>query len=187
MVARQVQYSVNMMAANLIANGLSRWYNPVWWFINGYYRIFLRITLGASRLQEILADRIATLAYGIQNFSTGLTAIIRADLEFDFKINSEVAAAQNARRGLNNLYALPELEDATPLEQKLSEMMARPSSPYDSHPAPRERLALIKRIQTAGFFDEDPRPACALLPDASQLQAEVTAEIEERLRAQNIL
>jgi hypothetical protein len=38
--------------------------NPAWWFATGFYRIFLRVSQGAARLQEILADRRAAEAYG---------------------------------------------------------------------------------------------------------------------------
>ncbi len=56
-----VQRSLHSMARNLAAAGLATWYNPAWWFVNLYNRIFLRITLGASRLQEILAGRLALI------------------------------------------------------------------------------------------------------------------------------
>lgn len=185
--ARQVQFSVYTMGYRLAASGLARWYNPAWWFVNGYYRIFLRITLGASRLQEVLADRIAVLSYGIQDMVDGLKHVIHKDLEFGQQVNVEIERARAARTGLNNLYTLPPVPDPAPLEQKLAEIMGKPSSPYDSHPAPRDRLALIQRIKVSGFFDHDPRPAWDLIPDAIRLQEETTAKIEERLRQQDAL
>ena len=56
-LARWVRASIYRMAYNLAVSGQARWYNPAWLFINGFHRGFLRITQGASRLQEILADR----------------------------------------------------------------------------------------------------------------------------------
>ncbi len=185
--ARQVRFSVNMMAQRLIYSGQARWYNPAWWFVNGYYRIFLRITLGASRLQEILADRIAVLSYGIQDMVDGLTHIIRKGLEFNFQVNEEIERAQNEKSGLRNLFALPPVKDPASVEQKIKELMGRPSSVYDSHPAPRDRIALIQQIKVSGFFDYDPRPAWDLIPNASRLQEEFTANIEKQLRQRDVL
>jgi hypothetical protein len=73
------------------------------------------------------------------------------------------------------------------LNKKLSEVMARPSSHYESHPSPQERLTLIEQIKTSGFFDESQRPAWDLIPNASQLQEDITIEIEAKLRQQEIL
>jgi Zn-dependent protease with chaperone function len=169
------------MALTLAANGIARWYNPVWWFITGYYRIFMRITLGASRLQEMLADRVAAMSYGTRTLTTGLQTFFRSSLEFRLKIDAEVEEAKAAGRHLNNLYALPNLLDPGPLEKKLAEVMSHPPSPYDSHPAPRQRLALIERIPASGYFDEDPRPAWDLIPDANKIQEEATAQIDKQI------
>jgi len=59
--ANLVQRSLHSIAHNLASAGLTTWYNPAWWFVNIYNRIFLRITLGASPLQEMLADRLALI------------------------------------------------------------------------------------------------------------------------------
>jgi Zn-dependent protease with chaperone function len=170
------------MAVTLAANGIARWYNPVWWFITGYYRIFMRITLGASRLQEMLADRVAAMSYGTRALTSGLQTFIRTSLEFNLKVNAEVKEAKAVGRSLNNLYSLPNLLDPGPLEKKLAEVMAHPPSPYDSHPAPRQRLTLIERIPAGGYFDDGPRPAWDLIPNASQIQEEATSQIEAQIR-----
>jgi hypothetical protein len=39
----------------------------------GEQLLFLRVTLGASCLQEILADRYAASVYGVRDFVDGLT------------------------------------------------------------------------------------------------------------------
>jgi Zn-dependent protease with chaperone function len=176
-----------MIAYGLAASGQATWYNPAWWFVNGYNKIFLRITLGASRLQEILADRFAALAYGIRNLTGGLTHLIRQAVEFNLQVDSEVKQAQDQQRGLHNLYILPAVPDTAVLDKKLSEIMARPFSPYDSHPAPQERLALIQQIKTNGFFDESQHPAWELIPNARQLQEDITREIEAKLYQRQIL
>jgi Zn-dependent protease with chaperone function len=142
----------------------------------------MRITLGASRLQEMLADRVAAMSYGTRALTSGLQTFIRTSLEFNLKVNAEVKEAKAVGRSLNNLYSLPNLLDPGPLEKKLAEVMAHPPSPYDSHPAPRQRLTLIERIPAGGYFDDGPRPAWDLIPNASQIQEEATSQIEAQIR-----
>jgi Zn-dependent protease with chaperone function len=185
--ANQVRYSIYMIAFGLAVSGQATWYNPAWWFVNGYNKIFLRITFGASRLQEILADRFAATAYGIHNLKNGLTHLIRQAVEFDLQVSSEINQAQAQQRGLNNLYALPPIQDRTAIDKKISEIMARPSSAYDSHPSPQERLSLIDLVPITNYFDENKRPAWELIPDSEQIQEKFTREIEAKLRQQDIL
>ena len=186
-LAWQVRLSVYTLAYNLASRGLARWYNPVWWFVNGYYRIFLRIIFGATRLQEILADRFAVLAYGVRNLTSGLQQIVRQNLAFDTQVNAEVKQAQSEHRGLHNLYALPPVQDVASFEKSLAEVMAKPGSAYDSHPSLKERIALAERIKVSGYFEEDWRPAWDLIPGAAQLQMEITTIVDGNLRQQKIL
>jgi Zn-dependent protease with chaperone function len=138
-------------------------------------------------LQEILADRFAAMAYGIRNLTGGLNHLIRQAVEFDLQVAAEVEQARSQQRSLNNLYALPPVQDTGAIDKKITEIMARPSSPYDSHPVPQERMALIENIKTSGFFDESQHPAWELIPDASRLQETITREIEANLRQRDIL
>jgi hypothetical protein len=117
----------------------------------------------------------------------GLTHIIRKNVEFGFQFNEEVERAREARDSLHNLYELPPVKNSSEMEKQLAELMGRPSSPYDSHPAPRDRIALIQQINVRGFFDYDLRPAIDLIPNAGRIQEEFTANIEERLRQQDVL
>jgi Zn-dependent protease with chaperone function len=180
-LAPLVQRSLFTIARNLASSGLATWYNPAWWFVNIYNRIFLRITLGASRLQEILADRFAALAYGTHNLAGGLEQLIRQDLTFAFQLDAEVKQAAEQRRGLHNLYTLPPVADAVALEKALAENMSRQSSAYTSHPAPHDRLALIECIKTEKSPDDDPRPAWDLIEHAGRLQEEATTLLGKRL------
>ena len=49
-------------------SGAAGWYNPAWLFVNGFFRVFLRVSQGASRLQEVMADRWAAFCYGSEAF-----------------------------------------------------------------------------------------------------------------------
>lgn len=180
-LVRQVHVSLHRMAYGLAAGGQARWYNPAWLFINGYNRIFLRVTLGASRLQEILADRYAAMAFGVQNLIDGLRHIIHQSLVFDTKAQTEIQAAVEEGRDLQNLYALPPVkgeEQLAQLEEREAAVMDRPTSPYDSHPAPKDRIALLERLETSGEVEGDGGPVWALLPERKALQAEMTGIIQ---------
>lgn len=184
-LARQVRISMNQMAFGLAVSGQAHWYNPAWLFVNGFNRVFLRITLGASRLQEVLADRYAAATYGVETFISGLRHIIRQSLAFNAQAAHEVKNAQEEGRELRNLYTLPPLEDEErirQLQEKLNELMERPTSPYDSHPAPTERVALLEQIEVVGQAEHSSAPAWDLLPNVERLQEEMTTVVEERVR-----
>ena len=179
--AQRVKLSINQLAMRLAMAGQARPYNPAWLFVNGFYRIFLRITLGASRLQEILADRYAALAYGSEELISGLKHLMRQSLIFAMQVDHEIGDARATKRDLANLYALPPLDTGAgreELEIRLGKAMVRPTSPYDSHPAPKDRLDLLAAIpaRTPSYAATD--PAWDLLPDASALQGEMTAKIQ---------
>lgn len=182
-LAHQVQASVHHMAYVLAASGQAHWYNPAWLFVKGFGRIFMRVTLGASRLQELLADRYAAMAYGARNFTSGLAQFIRQDLTFHMQVEHEITTASQRRRRLQNLYTLPPLRDGEEQEQleaRMVERMSRPTSAYDSHPAPRQRIALLEQLQVPDQAEADPQPAWELLSNAAQLQAEMMDVMQER-------
>jgi Zn-dependent protease with chaperone function len=189
--ARQVLVSVRMMGMGLAMNGLATWYNPAWWFVNGFHRIFLRITLGASRLQEILADRYAALAYGAQNFIDGLKHVIRQSVTFDFLVTDEIKGALYQNIPLKNLYNLPApqtSEAQTQVETAIHEALNKPTGAYDSHPSLHDREALVLKIQAApaAVYWDDPEPAWDLLQDVEGLKQEMTTVVQRDVDRQRL-
>ena len=180
-LAGLVRASLHQMAYSLAATGQARWYNPAWLFVNGFYRIYLRITLGASRLQEILADRYAAAAYGAGNLISGLQHLIHQELAFGAGVSSEIEESREQDRELRNLYTLP-LVGGGDLPQEVAdaeaEILSWPTSPYDSHPAPRDRIELLARLGAHDREDEDPEPVWDLLENPESLQAEMTELVE---------
>lgn len=179
-LARQVRFSMNRMAYGLAINGLARWYNPAWLFVNGFNRVFLRVTLGASRLQEILADRYAALAYGVENFINGLTHVVRQSLLFGANVNHKADLAARSGASLPNLYVPVALPDPLmeQLEAKIGEEMGRPTSVYDSHPSPQERIGLLRQLEVVSEVAESQEPVWDLLADAEKLQNEMIAIVQ---------
>jgi len=187
-LAYRVNAAVQLMAYSLAAGGQARWYNPVWLFLNGFHRLFTRITRGASRLQEVLADRYAAIAYGARGLITGLTQFIRQSLAFHVQAGREIDAALDQGQGLPNLFALPSPRDdelREQLEAEIVKEMSRSTLPYDSHLAPGERIALLERMEADGPPVENATPVWDLMADAEALQAEmmqvIKGNVEQRL------
>jgi len=63
--------------------------NAAFHFPRVYNFIFRRISHGATRLQEILADRVAAQIYGAPAFEGGLRHVIRRSLEFEAAARTE--------------------------------------------------------------------------------------------------
>lgn len=182
-LAFQVYASLTQIAEGLIRSGAALIYNPVWWFVMAYQRIFLRVTLGASRLQEVLADRYAAIAYGSQNFIDGLQSVIRQSISFPLRADVEIRKSLELKQSVNNLYDLPLDSDLQgELQKQLDDAMNRPTTQYDSHPAPHERISLIERMHIPLSPVLDNRlPALSLFPNPEELQREMTAELMEKV------
>jgi Zn-dependent protease with chaperone function len=183
-----VRRSILHSAVGIANAGAAGWYNPAWLFLNGFYKVFLRISQGASRLQEILADRWAARCYGAANFERGLRHVIAADLRFDAHADATLREIIDARKRLQNLYgyALTQpASDEASIERQVEDAINEPPSPYDSHPRPADRFRWAKGIATkadAGVIDE--RPAWALFGDRAAIEERLTDVIRERVAAQ---
>jgi len=157
-----------------------RW-NIAFQFLRLYDFIFRRISHGATRLQEVLADRVAARHFGAKHFEDGLRHVVRRDIEFKASANSEIRSAVEAGRVLQNLYgprplAIPGLED------KIERALSRPTTEDDTHPGPSDRFRLVSRVVST-----NERSASGMLWDLfdnpSGLTAEMTAQIEARVKS----
>jgi Zn-dependent protease with chaperone function/tetratricopeptide (TPR) repeat protein len=182
-LAYLVYTSLTQIAEGLIRGGVALAFNPVWWFVMGYQRIFLRVTLGASRLQEVLADRYAAMAYGSQNFIDGLKSIIRESISFPLGADLEIRKSLELNRPISNLYVLPlDANLQGELQNKLDEAMNRQTSLYDSHPAPRERIGWIERMHIPySSFQDNQQLSLYLFPNPEDLQRELTADLMKQV------
>ena len=152
-VALRVTKDMVVFAYSMAAAGQAVWYNLAFQFLRAYHFIFRRITHGATRLQEILADRVAVYNYGARAFEEGLTHVIYRDAEFQHLAVREIDAAQAARRALENIYELPGAkggEAERDVETAFRESLGRATSEDDTHPAPSERFRLAPRVKAKG-------------------------------------
>jgi Zn-dependent protease with chaperone function len=183
-LAKRVDFSIHSIVVNLAGSGLAHWYNPAWLFVSGYYRIYKRITLGASRLHETLADRYAVIAYGKEDLIDGIRHVIHQQLVFLRQLDLEIKNAVEVGRDLNNVYSLPDIEEETEivkLKEAYESLLNRPTSPYDSHPAPIDRFRMIEQLEGIPQVQTDPSPAWDLIDDIANLQLKMTRVIQQRI------
>jgi Zn-dependent protease with chaperone function len=187
-LALAVRRSIQQMAMTLAGGGAAAWYNPAWLFVTGFHRIFLRVSQGASRLQEILADRWAARACGGRAFAEGLRHVIERSIRFDRHAQASLREVVEGERALANLYryapaaAVDEAAVAVELEQAL----AAPPSPYDSHPRPNDRIAWVGALAPAEPPGPDAsEPAWALFADREAVERQMTDEVRAVVERRN--
>ena len=112
--ALAVRRSILTMAMHLVRNRAASRLNPAWWFVNGFYSIFLRVSQGASRLQEVLADRWAAFAYGSEAFAHGLRHVVERSVRFDAHLRATLDEIVPKKEPLTNVYAFVPKEPVAP-------------------------------------------------------------------------
>lgn len=150
-IAFRVNSDMIKSAVAMAESGVAVWWNLGFHFLRLYHLIFRRISHGATRLQEVLADRVAVYHYGRQAFEDGLRHVIHRSTEFDYLATEEVNAAIANRRSLKNLYTLQmqesDLEGEMAIREAIQEALNRTTTDDDTHPAPAERFRLAEKIQ----------------------------------------
>jgi Zn-dependent protease with chaperone function len=183
--ALKVRNSVSATAYALAEGGAAAWYNPAWLFVNGFHRVFLRISEGASRLQEVLADRWAVFAYGADAFEAGLRHVVTRGVHFDAHVGATLKEVVDGQLPLTNLYTYQPAQPGDDVAATIEEALQRQSSAYDSHPSPAERFALVHALPRHGAAPDsgDDAPAWSLFDDVLELQRAMTAQVRDNVRA----
>jgi Zn-dependent protease with chaperone function/tetratricopeptide (TPR) repeat protein len=170
-VAIRVNNDMTKFAIALIESGHAVPWNVAFQFLRLYHFIFTRISHGATRLQEVLADRVAASKYSAEAFEQGLTHVIRRQVEFEDVTYWEVTNATKAHRDVQNLYELKVSEEKR-IEEKLHEALNRPTSEDDTHPSPVERFRYARRI-----LCNNELPAAGMVWDLFINREAITAEM----------
>ena len=178
-IAYQVELTMRHTAFALDQQGFANWTNPAWLFLNTFHKVFLRITQGASRLKEVLADRYAALAYSSDVFEESLKHLIWQDLMFREKLKIELKQADEEKRQILNFYTLPDPTDLSDVKKQFDEILEKKSSWYDSHPSPKERFMYIQNLKKFTGFP-DTRDLWSLFLDPEKLQVAVTRSVQSR-------
>jgi Zn-dependent protease with chaperone function/tetratricopeptide (TPR) repeat protein len=186
-LALSVRNSIARAAMHVAQGGAATWYNPAWHFLRGYYSIFLRISQGASRFQEAMADRWAAFAYGSAAFGNGLRHVISREVAFDSHTSMTLKEVIEEKRSLTNLYAYsPQTtEDPSQMEARVKEVLERETSLYDSHPAFAERIRWVEAISTMGNApaETEESDAWSLFADRAAIEREMTDIIRRNVEA----
>ena len=123
------------------------WWNIAFQFLRVYHFIFRRLSHGATRLQEVLADRVAAMKYGAAAFEDGLRHVIMRGAEFNAVASREISESMEASRAMANLYELPASESAD-IKAAADEALTRATTEDDTHPCPTDRFRYTQRITT---------------------------------------
>ncbi len=105
-VAIRVQNDMVKYFFALQAAGQNVWWNVAFQFLRLYNYIFMQISYGATRLQEVLADRVAARTYGPVAFQNGLTYVVKRSIEFNKYAGNEIDEANDSNRPYQNLYEM---------------------------------------------------------------------------------
>jgi tetratricopeptide (TPR) repeat protein len=151
-IALRVNAAMLNFADAIVRRGKIRWWDVAVHFLRLYHYLFRRLTFGASRLQEVLADRVAVASYGPSAFQEGLMHAIRRSIEFDLTVSKAIREAVRNSRPALAFYSqeeLPELGEREQVEATVRAILERPTNADDSHPSPQDRFALARRVATS--------------------------------------
>lgn len=183
-MALRVKNDIMKFARRMILSRQNTVWNLGFQFLRLYHRIFIRISHGASRLQEVLADWLASYHFGLKAFEEGLSHVVRRSIEFERLVNRELSEAISSKRSLLNLY---ELQDPDPaglvrtIDEEFQKAVHHETSEYDTHPSPAERFRLASRVtpkeeSTATGMVWD------LFSNREQLTSEMSSLVEAKLK-----
>lgn len=183
-VAMRVQRDMTNYYIALYNSGNASWWSIAFLFLKFYHFIFTRISAGATRLQEVLADRIAAETYGAQSFRNGLTFVVRRSIEFGMLANAEIKQAEEQKRSYSNFYELSEPDTIeSDLESEVQKSLNRKTSEQDTHPSPVDRFRYVEGI-TKRNPGNDTGTVHEFFPGWEELTVEMTGEIDKMIKEQ---
>jgi hypothetical protein len=168
---------------NLIATGRAKLWNPIWWMALATGAVFARATAGASRLQEVLADRFAIHAFGSEPFERALRCSVIAHVVAHELLDEVVGRAAVGLAADANLYAPLSRLDLRRRSPAIEAVLREDAESLSSHPTVRARVQLARRLHaSAPVAEGDDAPAWSLIPPRTDLEILVTARLLGELR-----
>lgn len=182
-IAFRINTDIFRTANSMAEGGTATFYNLGFQFLRLFHFLFRRITHGASRLQEVLADRVAAYHFGAQAFTDGLNHVIRREVEFNHVADKEINAALGANRAIQNLYELTVNEETAvkEIEDEFKSAVDRATTEDDSHPSPRDRFRYIESIRSAEVEPLNGE-VWDLFADRVAIKAEMNTLVEKLVR-----
>jgi Zn-dependent protease with chaperone function len=143
-----------------------------------YAKLFMRISQGVSRAQELAADRASVAIAGKQAHISGLERESRGGVLFQRFMSNEVEPLLKSGFRPDNLYVgfrdyTLELERRGALPSIDAMLKEQTTSPYDTHPALPERIAYAQKLEARALASDD-TPSITLLDNADAVQERIT-------------
>lgn len=187
-VAIRVQRGIYKFVVALAQSGYAVWWNIGFHFARLFDFLYRRLSLGAIRLQEVLADRVAIQLYGLDAFREGLSHVVRRSVEFGAAVDQEIGAALESRRVLANIYTLGPIQDPqtrAAVDTAIQRALLAETTEDDSHPSPKDRFRLGERIvgKPPATGADDSLDAWQLFRNPEALKEELNAPLAERVAA----
>lgn len=175
-IALRVNQDMMKFAVAMMYAGQAVWWNIAFQFLRLYDFLFRRISYGATRLQEVSADRAAVRLYGPGPFEEGLRHVIRRNIEFNHFAETEIKDAVQSGRALRNIYTLEPHEEKA-VDEEIETALNRATSEDDTHPSPIERFRLIRQVASSCKSDRS-GSVWELFSDRDTITQEMSSQIE---------
>ena len=180
-IALRVNQDMMKFAVAMVYAGQAVWWNIAFQFLKLYDFLFRRISYGAIRLQEVLADRAAARLYGREPFEEGLRHVIRRNIEFNHFADTEIKEALQSGRALQNVYALESHQEKA-IDEEIESALNRATSEDDTHPSPLERFRLISRVVSSSQSDRSGL-VWELFANRDTITQEMSSQIERMVHS----
>jgi Zn-dependent protease with chaperone function len=153
----------------------------------GYFKMFLRVSHGISRAQELAADEASVRVAGTKAHVDGLRREARGGVLFRVFLQSEVAPLVDAGFQPADFYKGFRITTKELGKQGLSksidrELATSETDPYDSHPALPERIAYAEGLRAVSKESDD-RLAREVLKDPPAVERRVADEFLRNITA----
>jgi Zn-dependent protease with chaperone function len=179
-VALRVRNDMYKYIVALYQAGQTVWWNIAFQFLRLYDKIFRTISHGATRFQEVMADRLAAQNYGSGSFQDGLTYVVKRNLEFQAFANYEIETAKKDNRPISDLYELTAGPETT-VEEQFQSAMNRETTNDDTHPSPKDRFRYVAGLGNTGSGSIN-NYVRDLFKDWSAITHEMTENIKEKIK-----
>jgi Zn-dependent protease with chaperone function len=188
--AVRVRDRLESLAAEMIRRRAAGILNPAWWFVAFFAAAFGRLSLGASRFQELQADRFAAKLCGAEVCISALERSVERDVRFAAHADAVLTDAIERFIVIERLYEVPVRERSEEREQAVLDaidesLSAETVSPFDSHPPIGRRLTWLRRMAEDGVGyprgERDSRPAWSLFDARSSIELRATEQFRQRI------
>ncbi|MFN7730588.1 MAG: DUF1559 domain-containing protein [Pirellula sp.] len=180
-LAFRVMDSMVRFAQSIESRGKVRFWHISVQFLRLYHRLFSKLSFGANRLQEILADRVAIQTYGPEAFCQGLQHVIRRGVEFDVILNDAFQTKYqdaDARISFFRMGGDLEIDARDAVHSGMQSILESVSTELDTHPSPKERIAFAKRFANPSE-GMDSAQVWDLIPQRENYQTGCAKEIRD--------